>query len=751
MEQRTAALIAVLTALAPISPTPAQVPSDNYAENRGLEEIVVTAERREASLQAVPIAVSALTAETLENRQIAKYEDLQRFVPSLRMSNAPTSRTNLAPSLRGSTQQDAALVVAESPFGIYVDDVYVGRLNGNNVSLNDVERVEVLRGPQGTLYGRNTLSGALKFVTRTPGDEAWFNTRIGVGNFDQYLASVSAGGPIDSNWAASLSAKIDSKDGEFYNVATDREFGLERNVAARAKLHYMGGDIFDAVLSVSSSDSKNDAMPMIPGATPNDPLNQRQFTSDDVVPVYGFYRTSTPYLTGSPDPIALQPQGHTKQTIAGLSMSWDLGSATLRSITGLVKLNDSFTNDFSGRGWLYIGSRAASDQFTQELQIQGAAFEDRLQYIVGAYYLNEEADQKFGYGADLGALATGAASVRMGLSTSVLSIETRSIAGFGQLDYSLTDKLKVTAGARWVEDKKEFNAAYQFLLAPLPVDTVAVDDVYSEFTPKFGVDYSLDAGETIDSMLVYASAAKGFKSGGYTGIMIFPDQVNDARTSYAPESNWTYEIGAKVDLFDHRLRVNSAVFYADVSDLALIAAATVNGQPSFPVQNAGDATIRGLELEVTATPVSGLVLFLNAALLDGKYDRLNPTANAATAPARFGFAESVPPQLPDYTVTLGFDYGFDVTLGSLGGRASVGADYYKTDDHPIGSSNDYIISAYDRVNAFIGLQAGEHWDLRFSVANLTDEETRHSGDRNFGAYMHMPPREYMFSIGYEFQ
>ena len=195
----------------------------------GLQEVVVTAERREASLQTVPVAVSALSAESIENRQVVEARDLQRFAPSLRMSNNITSPTNLSPSLRGSLQQDASLVVAESPFGIYVDDVYIARLNGNNVTLADIDRVEVLRGPQGTLYGRNTLAGAIKFVTREPGEDEWFTAKVGAGNWDQYVASLSFGAPIGDNWSASLAAQINNKDGQWKNIATGEDTGLERN------------------------------------------------------------------------------------------------------------------------------------------------------------------------------------------------------------------------------------------------------------------------------------------------------------------------------------------------------------------------------------------------------------------------------------------------------------------------------------------------------------------------------------------
>ena len=223
----------------------AALPVSGYAQEQsgGLEEIVVTAERREASLQTVPVPVTAITAEALENKQVTEARDLARYAPSLKMFNNITTPTNLSPSLRGSLQQDASLVVAESPFGIYVDDVYLARLNGNNVTLADIERVEVLRGPQGTLYGRNTLAGAIKFMSRNPGEESWLNASAGAGNFDQYRLSFSAGGPIsDDGWAGSFSAFKSYKGPQFYSVHPSKNEGTgkERNCALRGKLRYTG-------------------------------------------------------------------------------------------------------------------------------------------------------------------------------------------------------------------------------------------------------------------------------------------------------------------------------------------------------------------------------------------------------------------------------------------------------------------------------------------------------------------------------
>ncbi len=732
------------------APAFAQTGAPAAAPGPGLAEIIVTAERREASLQTVPVAVSAFDTAALDNRQIAEAEDLQRMVPSLKMSNNITSPTNLSPSLRGSLQQDASLVVAESPFGIYVDDVYIARLNGNNITLNDIERVEVLRGPQGTLYGRNTLSGAIKFVTRTPGQEPWVISRVGFGNYDQYLASASVGGPLGESWAMSLAGQINHKDEQFRNVRTFEETGQEENWATRGKLRYMGSETFDAVLSFSFADSKNDSLQLVPRTTPGVPSNCSlpsvprgtvcQFTSDDLRAPPGFpvYGVGTPRGIGAPAPISDPPSAKTEQQIASLNMSWKLGTATLRSITGYVDVDDRFSTDFSGNGVTIGAATIKNHHFSQELQLQGTTFGDRLNYIVGAYYFDESGKQNFGW------------RIITPLSTSQIQANTESVAVFGQGDYALTDALKVTAGVRWVEDKKDFALQFQRLAgnilgAPPLVDAVALDDTYSEVTPRLGVDYTLATGGAIDSMLLFASAAKGFKSGGYNGINI--TNANIARVPYAPETNWTYEAGIKTDLLDRRLRVNANYFYAKIDDLALNATVEVApGIFDFPVQNAGKATIQGLELELTARPIESLTLFLNGTLQDAKYDSLNPTSAPAQARTLYG-VEPTPPQVPDYTFAVGFDWGIPLAFAG-GSRFGLGADWFRTDEYVTAATNDFLASAYDRISAYTSLEVGANWELRFDVRNLTDEETIASGSRGLGGFIILPPREYLFSVTY---
>lgn len=722
-------------------------PGIGLAQNAsGLPEVIVTAERREASLQTVPVAVSALSGDMLKDRQITEYQDLQSFVPSLKMTNNITSPTNLSPSLRGSLQQDASLIVAESPFGIYVDDVYVARLNGNNITLNDIERVEVLRGPQGTLYGRNTLQGAIKFVSRTPGEDSWLNASAGVGNYDQYLINASGGGPLGGGFAGSLAGQYNNKDGQFSNVATGEETDHQRNAAFRGKLRYMGIENADIVFSLAYSDSQNDSLQLVPATTPGVPGNA-QFTSDDLVPTFGNYIVGTPTLASpAPPPITANPESDTQQTIASLNMSYDFGAFTVRSITAYVDTQDFFSTDFSGVGGIIGASDIDNQQFSEELQIQGTAFGDRLNYVAGLYYFNEKGDQDFGW------------NFFGPVSTSQIAADTDSYAVFGQAGFKITDALKATLGVRWVRDEKSFSIDQQltaealdpdyplaFLLIP-SLTNVTLENDYTETTPKFGLDYTFEPVGVLDSALGYVSAARGFKSGGYNGIAIF--NLADAQTAYGPESNWTYEAGMKLDAYDRRIRLNAAYFWADISDLT--SNATVGF--SFPVTNVGDAAVHGLELELTTAPTENLQIYWNAVFQHGSYGTLDPTSAPAQAFAKWGVGPRVP-QLPSYAFTLGFDYGVDVPLGDIGGRLRIGMDWFKTNDYVTSATNDFVASPYDRLNGFIGLDIGDNWDVRFAVKNISDAYDLTSGSRatpgaGLGGFIALPPREMMFTVNY---
>lgn len=327
-------------------------------------------------------------------------------------------------------------------------------------------------------------------------------------------------------------------------------------------------------------------------------------------------------------------------------------------------------------------------------------------------------------------------------------MKTSSYSAFVQADYAVTDSLKLTAGIRYTKDEKEFDLQFQSLLAPnIPVQLIALDNDYTQTTPRFGLDFTVPTGGSVDSMLLYASAAKGFKSGGYSAIAIF--NANDARSPYGPETNWTYEAGIKTDLFGRRIRVNANYFIANIDELTLNATVIdpVSGAASFPVQNSGKAEVQGLEYEITYAPTDSLTMFLSGtALGEGKYKSLRAGSAPANAPTGLG-VQPVVPQVPDWSVTVGAEYGVDIGEG----RLSFGADWFQTADYVTAATNDFKVKSYGQGNAFVNYDLGNNWTARASVKNFTDDNTITTGSRGFlGGFVPLRPRTYLFTVSYSF-
>ena len=726
-----------------------------------LEEIIVTSERREENLQLVPIAVTALSMDQLESLQVTQAQDLQRYVPSLNMFNNVTHPANLSLSLRGGLQQDASLVTAESPIGIYVDDIYVARLNGNNVTLSDIERVEVLRGPQGTLYGRNTGYGAIRFISRTPGEDMWADASAGLGNDDQILFRGSAGGPLSDSWAGSLAAQFREKDKQYFNFdpTANEATGHEKNTAFRGKLRYMGSDSFDAVFSLAFSQSKNDSNQMPNGTTPNvpddcqdpsvvdtDPMSPTfgtcpagvttQFTTEDLVWTNGIRGTSTPWVDRGPEPLTARPSADVQQTILGMTLTWDINDdLALKSITGVVGFDGDFMTDFNGAGGGFIGgSETKSDSISQEFQLLGTAINDRLNYVAGLYWFKEDSTQFWGW------------NFFGPMSQSTINTETDSIALFGEASFNITDNLKVTAGARWTEDDKFFQFDYERFAGnafegfgfPATTETIILEQKPSDVLPKLAVDY------TIGNMLIYGQVAKGFKGAGFSAIAILS---TEPVAIYDDETNWTYEAGLKADWFGSSLRTNLAYFFSDIEDVQQNSTNAEGPGLEFPVKNSGDAEIQGLEFELSWLPLQGLTLFASGSLMDGEYKNLNEDSDAFKSTFNFGVQPETP-QTPDYAINVGFDYTYDFNQSVLG-ALSFGMDYYEIDDYITAASNEFHNSGWDQLNGYISLGLADHWTLKLTGKNITDEDNVTSGSRGLGGFVILAPVEYLFTVTYE--
>ncbi len=471
-------------------------------------------------------------------------------------------------------------------------------------------------------------------------------------------------------------------------------------------------------------------------------------------------------LDGNGAPVTLplfgdKTRGETEQTIVGLDLSWNFSNGmTLRSITGYVGITDYMHTDFSGdfarppSFGAFGVTDVDTDQFTQEIQLLGTAFNDRLSYLLGAFYLTEDGTQPFNWAFGIVPGGNPAAA----LSVSLIDTEVDSFSVFGDATYQFTDNLSGTVGLRYTDDSKDF--VYDFLglvgppfgppIGPLnctgsldPTRCVlAADD--EEWTPRFVLDYAF--GES--GVLVYGSAAKGFKGGGFSATAIFS---TDPIGVYGPETNWTYEAGMKATWLGDRLRTNLAYFFSDIEDVQQ--SSTDATQPfvlEFPVENSGDAEIQGFEFELTAVPVNGLNIFLSGSLMDGEYTSLTPSSAAfASKVIYYGDPNAEPqtPQTPDYMVNIGFDYTFDFPTDVLG-DFSFGFDYYEIDNYVTAATNDFHNSGWDQWNGFVSLYIAENWQLQFTGKNLGDDVNHTSGSRGLGGGIYLPPRTFLFTVTY---
>ena len=661
------------------------------ARSGQLEELVVTAQRRESLLQSTPVAVTALSAEGLQARQVTTTLQLQNFVPNLQTQPGNSSPTTLTLGLRGVGEQSGGIATTESPVGVYLDDVFQGRLSGTNIQFGDIERVEVLRGPQGTLFGRNAQAGTINIISRTPDDETYGSASLGFGTYDRIEARAALGGALVPGTLAASTALVYTDQGRGYKVNPVRGVreDTEESFAIRSKLRYMGGDRFDAVLTVRHNRDRNDGLVLAP------------INATTLLPILG-----TNWSTQQP----IESFGSVDATGVSLNMSFDLGFAELRSITAWQDLDDGWRFDLSGgvlRGngsvvaALDRTSRIQQDQWTQEFRLSGLAFSERLNWIAGAFYYTENAEQTV---TDALFLVPLGFPVTPPLRT--YETDNESWALFAQGTYALTDALSVTAGLRYTTEDKSIDGVFG---APFADDTS-----YSAWTPKLGLEYALS-----DEVFLYASASRGFRAGGYSGFAGSPVSI---ATPYDPETVWSYEIGSKLDLFDRRLRLNAAAFYAAYSDLQaqiLINTQTVAALPV--IQNAFDLDVYGLELETEVIVSPGVSLYMTLGIQEVDIKNADPTSDFVT----FQPPPSRPLQTPLYTGAIGLnvDQPMATLFANAPGSILFGVDFVFRDR--VFSNNNNSIWTENRpqrrINGYIGWESeDQRWRATLSGLNITN-------------------------------
>jgi len=634
---------------------------EQQEQEGGVGTIMVTAERTSRSIQDTPISVTAVSGETLEASGAVVINDLAATVPNLTSTTGPQGSADANFFIRGVGQFD--FIVTNDPgVGLYVDGVYLGRTVGAMLDAGDVERVEVLRGPQGTLFGRNTLGGAVSVVTKRPelgvvSGEA----RATYGSRDRIDLDASLNLPIGETAAARVYGFYRQQDGFADNVVTGEDFGRIDRHGARAQLRFeFGPDVTVDLSADYSLDKSNPApsvlrsilpLPFFPPAALNDVQDPDNF--------YDIFASNSP---------------EARNEVYGFSgtVTVDLGAAELKSITAYRVLDGFSTSDpDSTRFQLYDQLvTTEQDQFSQELQLTGTAFGGALDYLVGGYYFSEDAAQVL----DLcfAPISSPAAQPFQACNTWTQGNDqqTESFAVFGQGRLSLTDSLSVTLGGRYTWDEKDIisnqffdfrpqlvgpGAVFGFGLPPeligeaivLPIVTDLPGTAsFEKFTPKIGIEY-----EPNPDLLFYASYSEGFRAGGFNGRLIAPQATIP---TYEPDTNETFEVGLKSDLLDRALRFNLTLFHSQYRDIQQTIA---DPAVQFRVANAGDAVLKGFETEIAIVPTTGLRFDFAVGYTDSEFEDV-PVAVGPINGNRLPFS-------PEWTISAAAQYDIDFAGGTL--------------------------------------------------------------------------------------
>jgi iron complex outermembrane receptor protein len=587
--------------------------ADEGPEDRreqGMPEIIVTAQKREERLQDVPIAISAFGSEQLQSRGISNISELNSLAPNVQISTATADNTGAQLSIRGAAEINPALFW-DPTVGIYLDGVYIGKTLGSVFDLVELERIEVLRGPQGTLYGRNTLAGAINLVTRPPSGELSGHAEVSYGNYNLRGCEASLDLPQIGIAKISIGGRGELRDGTTQTRPGSSVSRLDNRdqTGARFALDLDFTDAFRAAYRFDYSDADQQ------------PQNSYLLRAD--IPALAPYVSSSRLAT-----VPIDGQSFERSQVNGhsLTLSWHGSDNTLKSISAYrsLKWDDALDLDGSPIPIADTSRLSTYHSLSQELQLVGNT--ERLKYVGGLYYFKDDGftnnPQTYFYGTFN--------------FNSTYGFSTRAWSGYGQLDFEATDALTLTAGVRYTQERKGIDrqlgvnfAAGAPFISLVPAGSTAAQ-TFSAITPLLTIAYEFS------SMLnVYAKYAEGFKSGGFNGEFgdtgLPPDprglgspavvaaNIAETRTPFNPEKVKSYELGLKTSLAQGRLRLNSAVFQNNTRDLQLsIFQAT--GAASSIITNAGKATTRGFELDGTWLPVDALRLQLGYGYLDAKYD-----------------------------------------------------------------------------------------------------------------------------------
>lgn len=724
---------------------PAAGAADAQQKPKELETITVTARRRSEDEEKVPIAISAFSSEDMRDMQAVDIAGLQGSVPNMNIVQGRGSSSNVNIFIRGIGQPDA-LQTFDPGVGFYVDDVYYSRINGALMDLFDIDHVEVLRGPQGTLYGMNSTGGAVKVVTKTPSDTFQGSVGVTVGDYGRINTQAYLTGPLSKSWSASIAAGTFKNDGYVTDPATKRHFNDDDTQALRAKLDFHPSDHFHGILELDYSHQNTD----LTMGQPTAPL----VSTDLGLGTVNVLLQPTPWDFHARTSFAPDQGQKLVQKGVAWNMDWQLNDNwDLKSITAYRKLDTAAFIDIDASqfqlGDVLVALR--QHQLSQEFQLQYNNH-DNLHAVFGLYYLNEHVpSHQEAYADDL--------LTFYGLPIDFLrtiddNLVNKSYAAFANGTWSFGDGWSLSAGLRYTDEKKDYFRTTTAFFGP-PFQALTSTFAFNEGKSWSAVTPSIALQKQFTPELMwYVSANRGFKSGGFNGRANVPTDVS----TFSPEFVWTYESGLKFRSADNRIQANGDVFYSNYKDFqARVSDITNPGDlvPNFgfPVLNAAKLAMYGAEFSGSMLVGDNNALQAQVGYLHAKYDEFNDPRvqidpSLAGLHAHTAFT-------PNWTARVAATHTFNLHDGSaitVGGDVSYRGKMWLSVDNRPGLVQD----AYTLVGLFgVYDSADGHWQLRAGVRNLTDKTYKTDAQEfssvgNIQTAYYGWPRNYYVSARYSF-
>ncbi|MCF6214974.1 MAG: TonB-dependent receptor [Emcibacter sp.] len=742
-----------------------------------LEEIIVTARKRSENIQETPIAITALSTAQLEKRNLTNLMEVGAYIPNVVMNSSPSTSgggNNSQIYIRGIGQSDF-LFTTDPGVGIYVDGVYHPRTLGGVMDLLDLERVEVLRGPQGTLFGKNTIGGAIALTSQKPMGDGTGYLEVTTGRFDRLDIRGSFDVALSDTLAAKVSMSSKNRDGigKRLEFGTDKVLdtaGDENATSARIALRWEASEDVTVDFTADYTREREKGVPSI-----------LVFVDDNGAAFGGLgglwnalvggpagLPYTSDFIIGGDNRYDSYATDGNRNTLDSYGFSMDIDWAvnenmSLRSITAYREMEAFFNSDTDGSPLSFVTTDQTQDQnqISQEFQLIGTSFDDKLDWVIGAFYFDE-----FGRDDNVVRLASGLYDAlealpgpldgsplgaptapggpgnpinpNLDLDLNIFNeIDIKSYAAFTQGTYQVSDKISITAGARYSYEKKDYflNHTRENSGAVI-IGNRTISESWSSFTPMGSIDYKIN-----EDSLVYVSVTQGFKSGGFNGRPISVSAVD----SFDPETVLSYEFGFKTDWFDNRLRLNGAVFNANYTDMQLGSiSADENGVLALRIQNAGKAKIQGFELELQARPTANLDIIGSLGYVDFEITQLDPGVQDFNL-------NSQAMKTPEWNFSLGAEYTVEINSSS---EISLRGDWtYQSETEQNVQNTDLIRSpGYSLFNTRLTYSNLDNdWEIALFVTNLTDKAYVSSGFQTLTSFgtanlIYGRPREWGLTV-----